>query len=164
LVGARGFEPPTFCSQNLEDRIPGGVNGSQPSEIITESDPAGVQLSQPLCDNAKDFTTRLLPDSRDPRAGVQVGERVQHALADPGWGAPGTAPRTTTSPTMADLYALQARRDRLLTVRDAADMLGVGTWAVYRLCETGELPHIRIVESIRIRPADLAAFIAQNRP
>jgi hypothetical protein len=27
------------------------------------------------------------------------------------------------------------------------------------LCAAGELPHIRIVDSIRVRPSDLAAFV-----
>jgi hypothetical protein len=30
---------------------------------------------------------------------------------------------------------------------------------VYELCEAGELPHVRITDSIRVRPGDLAAFI-----
>jgi excisionase family DNA binding protein len=64
---------------------------------------------------------------------------------------------------MNDLYALHGGRDRLLTVREAADRLRVGTWAVYRLCQTGELPHVRIIDSIRLRPADLAAFVAASR-
>ena len=45
-VGARGFEPPTFCSQNYPATIAGGVNDSQPSEMITEPDPSSVQPSQ----------------------------------------------------------------------------------------------------------------------
>ncbi|MFL5864007.1 MAG: helix-turn-helix domain-containing protein [Solirubrobacteraceae bacterium] len=31
---------------------------------------------------------------------------------------------------------------------------------VYRLCQKGALVHVRILDSIRIRPADLAAFLA----
>jgi excisionase family DNA binding protein len=31
---------------------------------------------------------------------------------------------------------------------------------VYRLCERGELPHVRVVNSIRVRRADLEAFVA----
>jgi len=50
-----------------------------------------------------------------------------------------------------------------MTVTEAAERLRVGTWAIYHFCETGELPHIRIVASIRIRPADLAAFVAARR-
>jgi excisionase family DNA binding protein len=60
----------------------------------------------------------------------------------------------------ADLAGLYGGRARLLTVADVADQLGVCGATVYRLCESGELPHVRIVNSIRIRPADLAAFLA----
>jgi excisionase family DNA binding protein len=65
-----------------------------------------------------------------------------------------------TTPTISDLVALNGGRDRLLRVHDVAERLGVGAWAVYRLCETGDLPHVRINNSIRVRPADLDAFIA----
>ena len=53
------------------------------------------------------------------------------------------------TPTTSDLWALHGGRDRLLTVKEVAEHLHVGTWAVYRLCETGELPHVRMVNSIR---------------
>ncbi len=51
-----------------------------------------------------------------------------------------------TTPTTADLYALHGGRERLLTVREAANQLGVGTWTIYRLCETGELAHVGIID------------------
>jgi len=51
----------------------------------------------------------------------------------------------------------------LLTVKEVAEHLHVGTWAVYRLCETGELPHVRMVNSIRVHPADLRAFVRAKR-
>jgi excisionase family DNA binding protein len=41
-----------------------------------------------------------------------------------------------------------------------AQRLRFCTETVYRLCRKGELPHVRIVDSVRIRPADLAAFVA----
>jgi excisionase family DNA binding protein len=56
------------------------------------------------------------------------------------------------------LVALHGARDRLLRVADVAERLGVCAATVYRLCERGELPHVRIVNSIRIRRADLDAF------
>jgi len=51
----------------------------------------------------------------------------------------------------------------LLTDKEGAEHLHVGTWAVYRLCETGELPHVRMVNSIRVHPADLRAFVRAKR-
>jgi len=57
----------------------------------------------------------------------------------------------------------ESGRDRLLTVKEVAQQLGVCAATVYRLCDRGELPHVRVVYSIRIRPADLAAFLEANR-
>jgi excisionase family DNA binding protein len=54
-------------------------------------------------------------------------------------------------------------RAGLLRVRQAAELLGMSTAAVYRLCEFGELPHVRISNAIRVDPEDLASFIARRR-
>jgi len=51
----------------------------------------------------------------------------------------------------------------LLTVRDAAERLGVCTATVYKLCAEGSLTHVRVVNAIRIAPEDLAAFLAARR-
>jgi excisionase family DNA binding protein len=67
------------------------------------------------------------------------------------------------APTIPDLWALDGGRDRLMTVKQVAAHLNVGAWAVYRLCESGELPHVRIVNSIRVRPADLRTFVDGRR-
>jgi excisionase family DNA binding protein len=72
----------------------------------------------------------------------------------------GTARPCRTTPTLGDLAGLYGGRTRLLSVADVADQLGVCGATVYRLCDSGELPHVRIVNSIRIRPADVAAFLA----
>jgi excisionase family DNA binding protein len=80
-----------------------------------------------------------------------------------GWGAPGTAPRIATTPTASDLAALRAGPDSLLTPAEVARRLRLCTETVRRLCRRGELPHVRIVDYVRIRPADLAAFIFARR-
>ena len=51
----------------------------------------------------------------------------------------------------------------LLGVREVARRLGVSTPIVYRLCERGELAHLRIGASIRVTLADLVAYVAQQR-
>ena len=48
----------------------------------------------------------------------------------------------------------------LLNVRQVAARLGVCTATVYRLCDKGELRHVRVLHAIRIAPADLQAFLA----
>jgi excisionase family DNA binding protein len=44
-------------------------------------------------------------------------------------------------------------------VAEVAEHLGVCNATVYRLCERGELRHVWIVNSIRIRPDDLREFL-----
>jgi hypothetical protein len=44
----------------------------------------------------------------------------------------------------------------------SATCLGVCNATVYRLCESGQLPHVWIVNSIRIRPDDLKVFLASR--
>ena len=53
--------------------------------------------------------------------------------------------------------------DRLLSVKQVAERLSVTTATVYGLCAAGRLPHVRILNVIRIAPSDLAAFIASCR-
>jgi excisionase family DNA binding protein len=66
------------------------------------------------------------------------------------------------APTPADLQVLWGGRDRLLKVAEVAEHLGVSNATVYGRCERGELPHVWIVNAIRIRPADLQAFLEQQ--
>jgi excisionase family DNA binding protein len=50
---------------------------------------------------------------------------------------------------------------RLLSVREAAERLGVCRATVYRLSRRGELQHIRVSNAVRIAPSSLEAFIRQ---
>jgi len=65
--------------------------------------------------------------------------------------------------TAARLAVLTGARDRLLSVREAAERLGLCTATVYGLCAEGALPHIRILNAIRIAPDDLVAFVNARR-
>jgi excisionase family DNA binding protein len=51
----------------------------------------------------------------------------------------------------------------LLTVQEVAAILRVCRDTVYRLCAKGQLPHVRILNAIRIAPADLDAFLSIHR-
>jgi excisionase family DNA binding protein len=66
-------------------------------------------------------------------------------------------------PAPARLRALPGGAERLLTVREVAERLSVCTATVYRLCERGELPHVRVSNAIRVRPADVDAFLARGQ-
>jgi len=50
----------------------------------------------------------------------------------------------------------------LLSIKEVAVQLGVCRAVAYRLCEHGELPHVRISNAIRVAPAALAAYLASR--
>jgi excisionase family DNA binding protein len=117
--------------------------------------------SQPFAGFSKDFATHLLPNS----AGTSLGGGAPEAQE--GQGAEllrTTRPRPSSAPTLADLGGLWGGRDRLLKVVEVAEHLGICNATVYRLCESGELPHLRVVNSIRVRPKDLAEYVAGGAP
>ena len=55
------------------------------------------------------------------------------------------------------------RTGALLAVRDVAAQLGVCTATVYQLVSDGHLPHVRVLNAIRVVPEDLVAFIEARR-
>ncbi len=44
----------------------------------------------------------------------------------------------------------------------ACEEFGVSRKTVYKLCEGGELPHIRVRNAIRIEQSDLAAYVERH--
>jgi excisionase family DNA binding protein len=52
----------------------------------------------------------------------------------------------------------------LLTVREVAARLRVSTATVYKLCASGQLKHVRVLNALRIAAGDLAAFSAGLPP
>jgi excisionase family DNA binding protein len=63
---------------------------------------------------------------------------------------------TRTNPTgTADLSAA-----RLLRIEDVADRLTVSRSMAWKLVAGGELRSVRIGRSVRVRPADLEAYLA----
>jgi excisionase family DNA binding protein len=61
MVGVAGFEPTTSCSQTAGSAVAGARSGSQGVGMIQERDRAGVQPSQALTANRRDFTSPVLP-------------------------------------------------------------------------------------------------------
>jgi excisionase family DNA binding protein len=95
-----------------------------------------------------------------PNFGVAGAHGGAQASGAGGQDATKAPPVRSTAATFADLQVLWGGRDRLLRVAEIAEQLAVGAWAVYKLCEDGDLPHVRINNSIRVRPGDLLEFIA----
>ena len=54
-------------------------------------------------------------------------------------------------------------RGALLSVRKVAQLLSVSTAIVYRLCERGELPHLRVSHTIRVHIVDVAVYLEAHR-
>ena len=50
----------------------------------------------------------------------------------------------------------------LLTVREVAARLRVSTATIYRLCDSGQLEHVRISNAIRVSEATLVAYLKRG--
>ncbi|MBI3184848.1 MAG: helix-turn-helix domain-containing protein [Myxococcales bacterium] len=55
------------------------------------------------------------------------------------------------------------KRDHLLRVAQVAELLGVCRATVYRLCERGELPHVRLLNAVRFDPVAIEQFLMRSR-
>src|SRR5439155_3140211 len=72
-----------------------------------------------------------------------------------------TYPNVSPHPDNPGQFAalvLQGFSGKLVSPRQAAELLGVNRETIYRLCSRGELPHIRVGSALRV---DLAAYLAQ---
>ncbi len=138
----------------------GGAAGTNPAESLHTDIAPQSSDSQLSTGFSESFGTHLVPESEAAtraHAGAQAASGGKGATP-----APNSRQRASVAPTLADLRVLWGGRDRLLKVAEVAEHLGVCNATVYRLCDSGELPHVWIVNSIRIRPADLQAFL--DRP
>ena len=69
---------------------------------------------------------------------------------------------TPAGPGEGELSLVARPVEPLLSVREVASRLRVSTATVYRLCDRGELIHIRVSNAIRVPPADLEAYLARG--
>ena len=51
---------------------------------------------------------------------------------------------------------------RLLTAPDVARILNISKGAAYKLIQLNQIPSIRIIRSVRVKPEDHNEFISQN--
>lgn len=75
-----------------------------------------------------------------------IEDRFSHFLEVTG--EPGAA-------AMLVLAEVIQKTPKTITVKEAAERLGVSERTIYRLCEEGQLDHQRVGRSIRIRPDNL---------
>jgi excisionase family DNA binding protein len=56
-------------------------------------------------------------------------------------------------------------RNDLLTAKDVATRLRVCTATVYKLCASGALPYVRVLNAVRVATKDLERFVSnRNHP
>ena len=65
------------------------------------------------------------------------------------------------SQNFASQYTL-SNLDVLLRCEDVARVLNISRSMAYQLIQRGEIPSIRLGRAVRVRPQDLADFIAQR--
>jgi excisionase family DNA binding protein len=61
-----------------------------------------------------------------------------------------------------DLLRAAGHQAELLTVREVAEILRLSTATVYKLCDRGALPHLRIANALRFLPDEIMAFLAKR--
>ncbi len=52
--------------------------------------------------------------------------------------------------------------DRLLMVREVAELMRVSNMTVYRLIKAGDLPAIRVGKNFRIRRSDVESYLGER--
>lgn len=65
---------------------------------------------------------------------------------------------------MTPRHGPSGNEPRILTPDEAADLLGVARWEVYRMAESGELHHFRIGRSLRIPETALSPARTRDPP
>ena len=119
------------------------------------------RVEDSVCGELAAASDSRLPETSSGRPGRKEGATVAGNPLDGLVGAAGFEPenRSTAAPTRP----LSLAPERLLTVREVAGVLGVSTATVYRLCHEQALVHVRIANAVRLRPSDLASFVALRR-
>lgn len=73
------------------------------------------------------------------------------------------ARRKLAAVTLNDQHRLTTAPNRLLSVSEVADEVGLSDLAIRRAITRGELPAAKICSRIRVRRADIEAWITANR-
>jgi excisionase family DNA binding protein len=60
------------------------------------------------------------------------------------------------------LRPVESLGDRLLMVREVAELMRVSNMTVYRLIKAGDLPAIRVGKNFRIRRSDVESYLGDR--
>ena len=144
LPKRRGPRP---FSQSEQDQGPPtvGATGFEPATTCTPTDPPGrpeITNDHQRCATTQDASGAAVQPSQ--RSG-RLRRNFAANLLPP------------------DLHELDGGLERLLTVSQVASRLGVCAATVYKWAATGVLPHVRILNVVRVRPEDLTRFLTERR-
>ena len=142
----------------------GKAKGSEASEKNPRaSDPFSVRAIQDS--NLWPLAPEGAPSSSTASAYVQALDETGLASPSPRPAGRSERPRTLRRGTLMApaLVAVVDGQRQFLSVREVAGCLGVSTALVYRLCDLGELTHVRISNAIRVQVEDLVAYLRSNR-
>ena len=140
----RGLEGPGRLTRNREHGrglTESGRRGSNPRPSAWESAPASSTASPYVQALATIQGAEAHPDASRRR-----GHWRTRSCGSPAGPGPSVVGLPSSAPA-------------LLTVREVARRLGVRPVTVYRLCDRGELAHVRVSYAIRVRPEDLDAYL-----
>ena len=152
--GVDGTRTRGLRRDRASNSIPHTSIGLQRVEIIQDRVATDFHESHALGPVSKNFVTFLLQGA----AGALEAECNGDMFAQ------STNPQRSATARVGrkGLRIIDAGAERLLSVRDVADRLGVCPRTVYELCERSQLPHVRVSNAIRIAPKDLNAFIQRH--
>ena len=155
---------PSFRSEKLRPLLP--ICHRQPFSqktrpLIVAETPGkirGLQKSGRLDLNQRPLAPQAVQDAAQPSSdraksseffGGQSDSRVQRSQG-------------STKPRRNFATILLPPIERLLTVGQVAQLLSVCRATVYKWAATGLLPHVRIINVVRVRPQDLIVFAADH--
>ena len=124
-----GVEPATFSLGNIRETVPDRIKGSQAVGTIQIETRSVSSESPTLAPNSSQFVSPVCP------------------------------PKTTLLLNGAGSTKAVETVERMLSVRDVAERLGVRPVTVYRLCAKGKLEHVRVLNAIRVGKDAIQVFL-----
>lgn len=131
----KGFEPSTLALASRLGPFPGGTDDLQDSPTLRHSE-----------------ALKLTAES--------TGSQISQPMV--GFSAPNVDGHVDGVPERRtrERHEASGPHERLLTVRQVAELLSVSRATVYTLVSRGVLPHLRCSNAIRVRPNDLERYCA----
>jgi integrase len=152
VVQTPALPPAVFAAPSEPASHSGGLRSGR--RRFRTCDPCRVKPAGPVA-TGDDAT---LTERNDSNADSIGGDSLQRIEAR-------STPRgpTVVQPQLRVLDGGRGAIERLLSVRQVAELLGVSTATVYAMVDRAELAHVRVSSSIRFEASVVAALVAAGR-